>query len=53
MVRTKWDEVYGRNKDLVLEEKVDNKPLYKFLFEEEGYNAEAEINGVIESFVKK
>tara|TARA_B100000780_G_scaffold61916_1_gene40069 strand:+ start:2188 stop:3132 length:945 start_codon:yes stop_codon:yes gene_type:complete len=53
LVRTKWDEVYGRNKDLVLEEKVDNKPLYKFLFEEEGYNAEAEINGVIESFVKK
>jgi hypothetical protein len=53
IVRAKWDEVYGRNKDLVLEEKVDNKPLYKFLFEEEGYEKEAEIDEVIESFVKK
>ncbi|AFU68683.1 hypothetical protein P700755_001853 [Psychroflexus torquis ATCC 700755] len=53
LVRAKWDEVYGRNKDLVLEEKVDNKPLYKFLFEEESYEKEAEIDEVIESFVKK
>ena len=53
LVRTKWDEVFGREKDLVLEEKVDNKPLYKFLFEEEGYETEAPINEVIESFVKK
>ncbi|WP_432413054.1 DUF6607 family protein [Rasiella sp. SM2506] len=53
LVRTKWDEVYKRNKDLVLEEKVDNKPLYKFLFEEEGYKEEAEIDGIIESFIKK
>ncbi len=53
MVRTKWDEVYGRNKYLVLEEKVDNKPLYKFLFEDEGYENKGEIDTVIESFVKK
>lgn len=53
LVRHKWDEVYGRNKDLVLEAKVDNKPLYKFLFQEEGYEKEAKINEVIESFVKK
>lgn len=53
LVRTKWDEVYARNKDLVLEEKVDNKPLYKFLLEEEGYEEETKIDGVIESFVKK
>ncbi|MCM4172330.1 hypothetical protein DHD32_12620 [Arenibacter sp. TNZ] len=53
LVRTKWDEVFGRNKDLVLEEKVDNKPLYKFLFEEEGYEKKAQIDEVIESFVKK
>lgn len=52
MVRAKWDEVYGRNQDLVLENKVDNKPLYKHLFEEE-VTAEAQINPVIESFVKK
>jgi hypothetical protein len=53
LVRNKWEEVYGRNKNLVLEEKINNKPLYKFLFEEEGYEKEAKINEVIESFVKK
>jgi hypothetical protein len=53
LVRAKWDQVYGRNKNLSLEEKVDNKPLYKFLFEKEGYETKAEIDGVIDSFVKK
>ena len=53
MVRAKWDKVYAQNKDLSLEEKVDNKPLYKFLFEEEGYEDKAAIDGVIDSFVKK
>jgi hypothetical protein len=53
LVRSKWDKVYAQNKDLSLEEKVDNKPLYKFLFDDEGYNDKAAIDGVIESFVKK
>lgn len=53
LVRAKWDKVYAQNKDLSLEEKVDNKPLYKFLFEEEGYDDKAAIDGVIDSFVKK
>lgn len=53
LVGVKWDEVYGRNQDLVLLEKVDNKPLYKFLSDEERYEEEAKIDGVIESFVKK
>lgn len=52
LVRSKWDAVYGRNKDLVLETKVDNKVLYKYLFDD-GYDKKDEINGVIESFVKK
>ena len=51
-VRAKWDEVYGRDKDLVLEEKVDNKVLYKHLFDEE-MTAEKDIDTTIESFVKK
>tara|TARA_R110002049_G_scaffold47627_5_gene137738 strand:+ start:3512 stop:4414 length:903 start_codon:yes stop_codon:yes gene_type:complete len=51
-VRSKWDEVYARNKDLVLEEKVKNKVLYKYLFDDE-YTEEAKIEDVIESFVKK
>lgn len=53
LVRAKWEEVYARNKDLALEEKVSNKPLFKFLFEEEAYNDKAAIDGVIDSFVKK
>lgn len=53
LVRAKWDEVYARNKNLSLEEKVSNKPLYKFLFDDEAYNDKAAIDGVIDSFVKK
>ncbi|CAG2535285.1 MAG: DUF6607 family protein [Maribacter dokdonensis] len=52
LVRTKWDDVYGRNKDLSLEEKVDNKVLYKYLFDDE-YDQKDEIEEVIESFVKQ
>lgn len=52
LVRNKWDEVYGRDKDLLLETKVDNKPLYKFLFDD-AVVKQKEINTTIESFVKK
>ncbi|MEM6515767.1 MAG: DUF6607 family protein [Bacteroidota bacterium] len=49
-VRAKWDEVYSRNQDLVLHEKVDNKVLYKYLFAE-NMTDKKEIETVIESFV--
>lgn len=49
-VRAKWDEVYGRNTDLALHEKVDNKVLYKYLFDDEMTEAGA-IGEVIQSFV--
>ena len=52
LVRNKWDAVYNRNTNLSLEEKVDNKPLYKFLFDNENYSTSEKINPVIESFVK-
>ncbi|MUU79418.1 DUF6607 family protein [Winogradskyella endarachnes] len=52
LVRSKWDEVYGRNKDLNLETKVDNKPLYKHLFDD-AVVEQKEIETTIESFVKK
>jgi hypothetical protein len=52
LVRTKWEDVYGRNNDLTLETKVDNKFLYKHLFNDE-MTAENDINEVIEAFVKK
>ncbi|WP_434037334.1 DUF6607 family protein [Formosa sp. 4Alg 33] len=53
LVRSKWDEVFARDKNLSLEEKVDNKQLYKYLFSEEDYQNEEDINAIIESFVKK
>jgi len=34
-VRAKWDDVYARNKDLNLQDKVDNKVLFKHLLDEE------------------
>ena len=50
-VRNKWSEVYGRNKDLSLKAKVDNKALFKHLYSEK--LKEDEMNNIIESFVKK
>ena len=52
IVRSKWDEVYERNKNLRLEEKVNNKLLYEHLFDD-SIKEEIEINSVIESFIKK
>ncbi|WP_166382035.1 DUF6607 family protein [Polaribacter sp. 11A2H] len=51
LVRNKWNEVYGRNTDLLLETKVEFKELYKHLFSDEITKKE-EINTIIESFVK-
>lgn len=50
-VRVKWDEVFARDKDLILAEKVDNKVLYKHLFADE-IQKEKEIAAIIESFIK-
>lgn len=50
-VRNKWTDVYSRNSDLTLEEKVDNKALYKHLFADE-CTKQKDINEIIESFVK-
>ena len=51
LVRTKWEDVYNRNTDLTLSEKVDNKLLYKYLFDD-AISDKKEINSIIESFVK-
>lgn len=52
LVRTKWNDIYARNQNLTLEEKVENKFLYKHLFDDE-MTVENDINRVIEAFVKK
>jgi hypothetical protein len=49
-VRAKWDEVFARDTDLVLREKVDNKVLFKHLFDE-GIVEEKDIAKVIDAFV--
>jgi len=52
LVRTKWNEIYSRNKNLTLKNKVDNKSLYKYLFSNQ-VSDQKEMNSIIESFVKK
>ncbi|MGG8495778.1 DUF6607 family protein [Tenacibaculum sp. TC6] len=50
-VRLKWENVYNKHKTLSLKNKVDDQPLYKYLFSDET-NSEEKINQVIESFIK-
>lgn len=52
-VRTKWDEVFARHQNLALHAKVDNKVLFKYLFDDENYSTSAQINPLIESFIIK
>jgi len=51
-VRAKWDEVFNRNTDLNLHSKVDNKVLFKHLFDED-MTKKKEIESTIEAFVIK
>lgn len=54
LVRSKWDEVFERNANLELREKVDNKVLFKYLLSPENiedYDEEEEIDALIEKFV--
>ena len=50
LVRSKWSEVYSRNKILNLKKSVDNSPLYMVLFQED-INQIDEINSTIESYI--
>ena len=52
-VRSKWQSVYDRNKDLNLETKVDNKQIYEFLFDLKPTASKAESDKIIDNFVKK
>ncbi|MEM5539001.1 MULTISPECIES: DUF6607 family protein [unclassified Olleya] len=52
-VRTKWESVFARHQDLALQAKVDNKVLYKYLFDDENYSKSEQINPIIESFIIK
>lgn len=51
-VRAKWDEVYGRNSNLSLHAKVENKVLFKYLFSDK-YSEATSIDEIIEKFIIK
>lgn len=50
-VRATWNEVFARNQDLSLKEKVDFKVMFKHLFDDE-VNTEEEIDTTIKKFIK-
>ncbi|MCB0427256.1 MAG: hypothetical protein KDD16_08095 [Mangrovimonas sp.] len=53
LVRAKWDEVFARDKDLSLEDKVEHKQLFKYLSpDNQEYSTKASIDSIIEAFVK-
>ncbi len=50
LVRNKWGKVFNKKETLVLKTKVDNKPLYKHLFDE-NCTKETDIESTIQAFV--
>jgi len=51
-VRSAWDEVYSKNKDLELASKVDGKRLYEVLFFMDTKTSYKKIKKIIKSYVK-
>lgn len=51
LVRAKWNNVFARNKNLTLKDKVDGKHLYEHLLAKEFSKKEEDINKTIQSFV--
>lgn len=50
-IRNKWEKVYGSNKDLSLEKKVNKKSLFSVLFDLKPTATQAEVDAIIDSFV--
>lgn len=51
-VRSKWQSIFDRKKDLTLEGRVNKKPLYSHLFELKADASKAETDKIIDSFIK-
>lgn len=51
-VRDKWQTVFNRKMDLHLERRVNKKPLYSYLFDLKADTPKAEIDKIIDGFVK-
>lgn len=52
-VRNKWQAVFDQDKDLELQERVNKKPLYKYLFDLKPIASKEETDKIIDSFIKK
>lgn len=53
LVRNEWETVYGRNTDLNLHQKIDNKVMFKYLFDDENYGTQEQIKSIIQKFIKE
>lgn len=51
-VRTKWQTIFDRNKNLSLEAKVERKSLFSYLFDLKPTATKAETDKIIDSFIK-
>ena len=52
-VRDQWEIVFLKNKDLTLEKKVDNQPLFMKLFDLKADASREEVAKIIESYISK
>ena len=52
-VRDQWEIVFLKNKDLTLEKKVDNQPLFMKLFDLKADTSREEVAKIIESYISK
>jgi hypothetical protein len=52
LVRNNWDNVFAKNQDLELKQKVEDKRLFQLLFDLEATAKNEEINKIITDFVK-
>ncbi len=52
LVRKEWNVVFGKQANLELNAKVDNKLLYKYLFDDENYKTQEQISSIIKKFTK-
>ncbi len=51
-VRAEWQTIFNKKTDLNLHEKVENKPLYKYLFDDENYSSASQIQKIISEFTQ-
>ncbi len=53
LVRAKWDLVFAQKQDLRLNAKVDDKPLYAYLFDKDFVKTEENVTKTIDRFIAK